>query len=468
MWFNCDMIFNNTLNIIKTAVINDTVFLVQRFSMPPTHHRRCFQVEQKFFIQRRRNEQKKKMVNESVNQMGIGRVFDRKRSIGVRIVWLCIILLCSIGCLNHIALRISEFIENPVAIDLQLQHRSHIFFPSVTICSGVLGSYLKQDLRLWHQQKLCVKNKTDCTEKVMADISYLSKSIDQADVDWMWNEEAAIQPNHLKIEESCSSTKSIGNKKCEQTIFPIPLRFITTLWGRCIDISFPKPMPYRGSFTGFTIKLNTEDIEKYKALEEEYYFFLHRREVIPRHDAPYIAQAVKVGYETSVRVSIQEYEFLNTRQKPCTSEAETIECQNNCIDDLMGKNLTCSLPFIESRNLRDCKTVKEFFESFHAAYEVYSTLKSTDCQCKQKCDKISYKMSIIEQKLKSKNVTHIVLSYPQNLYETLVENAVYSKSALISEIGGTIGLYLGLSMMRIFDLLESTATRGTLHAECLK
>lgn len=102
-----------------------------------------------------------------------------------------------------------------------------------------------------------------------------------------------------------------------------------------------------------------------------------------------------------------------------------------------------------------CKTSQQFKQTYEAFDQIMASFKKKECPCPPKCRDITSSIHFINtvQPLQVPNYT-IVRYFPEN--EVLEEQEYwgYTSGAFICDLGGALGLFLGISILTLAEMLE--------------
>lgn len=80
---------------------------------------------------------------------------------------------------------------------------------------------------------------------------------------------------------------------------------------------------------------------------------------------------------------------------------------------------------------------------------------SEDCNCPKPCHQYLYLPKIIQRREgNSPPYSLIYLSYTSNIVTTVEQVVTYDWSAFIADLGGSLGLFLGLSVIGLIEVVE--------------
>uniref|UniRef100_T1IXI3 Uncharacterized protein n=1 Tax=Strigamia maritima TaxID=126957 RepID=T1IXI3_STRMM len=270
----------------------------------------------------------------------------------------------------------------------------------------------------------------------------------------IWNTVGRIKTESLQVSTWCLNESSFH---CNEDTGK---DFVDTVFGSCRKLTMKNKIEYKGSlFTYVQVIWNTGNAPK----ENTLFFFLHGDTFKHVHDSIIIAEEALIGFSTKYRIYAKEYNHLNLRQNPCAPPEEVVKCLHNCIDANLLQNLTCGLPVINSE-LPLCTDFDTTMKNYELVvyYSLMMTKNFKTCQCKRKCNEIKYTLHKDDENKNGNKETELILLYADETHQTLTEREIYSLSALLSDIGGTIGLYLGIT--RLDRSARETESRQQSHA----
>lgn len=93
---------------------------------------------------------------------------------------------------------------------------------------------------------------------------------------------------------------------------------------------------------------------------------------------------------------------------------------------------------------------------FEKLENFYASIDHSECfeQCPFECETVNYDFRISTSKFKVKNVAAISITYDALSYTEISYSASLSAFDLIANIGGTLGLFMGLSILSIVEIVE--------------
>ncbi|XP_076806575.1 bile acid-sensitive ion channel-like [Clavelina lepadiformis] len=213
-------------------------------------------------------------------------------------------------------------------------------------------------------------------------------------------------------------------------------------------------------------------------------FQVHSPDVPPQVDV--YGQSVGVGLWASAAVHKTQVQNMYAPWGPCDRDNENLQfhstyslpaCMRECHDKLIIANCSCREPsMIHYSGTREC-TVGEVVDCVAPKrIELANYIGPDECGCSQPCDEVRYASSLSYSTFPSQNAAVGILPIlndpsitPDYLetnlvglsvyYDTLsvttsVESKAVTESGLISDVGGQLGLWIGMSVVTLFEIFQ--------------
>uniref|UniRef100_T1J963 Uncharacterized protein n=1 Tax=Strigamia maritima TaxID=126957 RepID=T1J963_STRMM len=160
----------------------------------------------------------------------------------------------------------------------------------------------------------------------------------------------------------------------------------------------------------------------------------------------------------------KQYIFLNSTKNPCVDHTTYNKCQDKCLLKMYTKQkFPCRFPFMPSElNLDLCITKKDVTKNLYIkAITTYITTNPIeDCNCLRRCNKIAFEFSLTNNAMHQNETTfHLFLRNKQVL--SVEERHAFHFISLLSDFGGNLGLYFGLSVLSAVYYVQQ-------YIECIK
>uniref|UniRef100_T1ILM4 Uncharacterized protein n=1 Tax=Strigamia maritima TaxID=126957 RepID=T1ILM4_STRMM len=188
------------------------------------------------------------------------------------------------------------------------------------------------------------------------------------------------------------------------------------------------------------------------------WFTIHNDDDIVTYKAARASKELIINTKTVYGLSAQRFKILNQTRKPCDTNRVVNECEKNCFEKLLKNISRCRLPINSLNEVPLCANEKD---AFHAHNQLlYFTLTFNyleKCNCPKICDDVLYTehLKIIEISDRSKPETTLSVYFDDNLIEEIEEHYSYRFISFVCDVGGNFGLFLGLSILTVFQIGES-------------
>ena len=147
---------------------------------------------------------------------------------------------------------------------------------------------------------------------------------------------------------------------------------------------------------------------------------------------------------------------------------EQKQCFDICKNDLMSERLNCSLKFNPLNNrpslntksfARNCTfsdVVKKYEKRNDYAFDYQRYNEICETRCPLECNSIQYNpvFNYVKRSLLTSSDVGLNVFYESLSYKRIEESAKTSRIDLISGIGGTLGLFLGISLLSFGEIFE--------------
>ncbi|KAL1498216.1 hypothetical protein ABEB36_009050 [Hypothenemus hampei] len=169
--------------------------------------------------------------------------------------------------------------------------------------------------------------------------------------------------------------------------------------------------------------------------------------------------------EMRIHFKHQEFFRVNTNENPCIDHADQptysrSRCIEECLHRRIAKIINCTLPWLwllaedsypQCDNFEDVNKLISFFLA-HNRKELVA-----NCSCLRSCHVTIYNPTIIRRNDGAENNypnSALGMYYTNNLVTEMREVVGYSFNTFISDIGGSLGFLLGLSVVGLIKVLE--------------
>ncbi|KAK3790663.1 hypothetical protein RRG08_048787 [Elysia crispata] len=292
---------------------------------------------------------------------------------------------------------------------------------------------------------------------------------------------------------------SFAGRKCVARNFT---RSLTSRYGNCYTLQYRKFMSRSSNPSdGLQLKLflETDDYVPGIANSKGIQVVIHDQGTLPFPEED--GMAVKAGTETFIGLRRVEISRLGSPYGKCTSAEDFMAknkikytrtaCQKVCREsrtrhvcgcyDIMQQEVNSVLK--RSRNLKACQTKEEL----QCALKISTRFENNMdiCDCYRPCRETTFEKTVSSRNwpnpsfaslLSSAACKHnssvcntlphkseyqlreefvkLVIYYEDLNYEELTESADYELDQFLSDVGGTIGLWIGLSLLSLFEIIH--------------
>lgn len=412
-----------------------------------------------------------------------------------KIFWILILIMGALGCLSQVGLFLESYYDYPVIVNLDSMTANVQPFPAVTVCN--VNSVRKVyepcvALKLNYNECYGVnqKNKTDSfrtknsplpeCERDM--INYSNKN--ETGKKWLYslqslNYESRVVYGHRPQDfiQFCSFI----DDRCYPYQFESSL---SQLYGNCYTLNSGKynlRTQNNGPIHGFVLELNLE-VDQYGKFTEAAGARVEVHDPHLHHRADLKGIFVGPGYETNIAVTKSILSRLpppyKDRCKYYAKGQSQLTCKDKCVQNITES--LCSCTSIGHRSgIRPC----DLTDALTRCCVTVSEKKANDiCNCPLSCEEAIYDIQVSSavwpSRMHYENYRHLYLtpnSTDESLsyegyretklrlriyYDTLdytvyKQNPMYQTSEIFSQVGGQMGLWLGLSLVIVVECLES-------------
>ena len=422
---------------------------------------------------------------ETTNTHGVRQIFIGKSLIR-KIFWGLFFLFSLIICLYNVSMSIRIFVSTPTATTVTSRHVPTIRFPAVTICNMHLFrmTYLEQyNLTDLTRATLNLKIKTqdrvreEFREQCLRYKTFVNTSITFED---------ALMEGGQKLEDFVVECEFLG--------VPCDLRRdftpVMTPVGRCYTFNGRNALEQYKNVSGIGYR---HGLELVLNLQQDEFSGTFTREAGARvvvHNQEHPPSVLENGL--AVPIGSSAYMSIRARQIDDRSQTGFSNCQNR--DEAQGFDIVEGFDYSLSACLSDCiaKDIAEVCECIHgvpvpsvgsfANYDkcsivqlcciAASLITTEDCGCTIACNQSLFDvittystypaLGEIAELAEIYNTTQEVIRnsflsvrvfFSELIMVTEITEISYSLTALVADIGGQFGLFLGLSIISLTEFL---------------
>lgn len=367
--------------------------------------------------------------------------------------WICITIFTGIATYWTVTV-INKYNSEPVTSTVTLRRDEAFPWPAVTVCPST--NCYNETARTNIKEKFNFE---------MSDEPYSGPFVN-LETDWnLFNFSSLIKETYLRhrsdILDSCIITNSDGEHFCGEVDFFGEFG----RWESYSTVSSPCH-----SFIPPPMTTTDDDITWYlkSGVCKDFNIAMHEpNDRFYRAGKNYLI--LKNEYEVSISVeNMQEYNYVNRRVAPCIDDPGY--SQQKCIEDKRREYLVslygCTIPVITGHILthRECNdTTETFMHTIRYIWDPYfpnREFEKEKIKCLPSCHIYVYDFRNTKPIPSPDNVTKISLQFTHDSLRFLqvVENPAMTLDDLVANIGGTVGIFLGVSCLSGLSFIQYITT----------
>ncbi|CAG0890140.1 unnamed protein product [Darwinula stevensoni] len=174
-------------------------------------------------------------------------------------------------------------------------------------------------------------------------------------------------------------------------------------------------------------------------------------------DGFYTKTRVKPRTTQDIQLTARQVRNIVTPKNRCIRHLQYSKekCLDECILRAMKESSSCRLPWMTKSDFPPCETKMEMMATVKA-YEKLARngkYKRLNCSCPMPCSQVEYRVQIVPP-LQHANTTWVFIYLPSRKIEILREKEAYDISQMVGEVGGCVGMFLGVSLISVYELLD--------------
>lgn len=423
----------------------------------------------------------------------------RAKSYLRKIWWMIVLLLCGFGSIYEITAFLHNYLQYPVVIDLNVENDRALDFPAVTVCNlnrmrnyfikclmrnltlydcmngGVTGEPLPPSIISERRSSAsCSKQFSGKKDKNLDDLVSLLMKYTATE----YGDRKAFGYPLKELIVFCS----FGAKLCNDDHFAY---FQSLKYGNCFTFNKKK-----NNFDVLKIAANSKTAELEMILDLNYATYLDitpslgaRIVIHDPEDDPYPEEGginVSPGFETFVKVKQLSHKRLKAPytdkcidyvSNPEVSGRNQRECVHICIQEQNSANCSCVDPTISGfSDKKQCNMSKSTDACCLDRVIDYIAVNGLQCKCPPACvlnkyekklsvskwPSPSYRCRVCEEKYLNpgESMASVKVSYSTFGQISYRQSPTFQSSQLYSNLGSLLSLWLGLSLLIIFEVTE--------------
>ncbi|CAG0900006.1 unnamed protein product [Darwinula stevensoni] len=375
-----------------------------------------------------------------IDVSGLHVVIDRGHHVSRRVIWSLVLIVCFALMLAQCLDRLFTYKSGPIAVRLQLVRNESLTFPAISICNKIEGPIRRK-----------------------ASGEAVDSGIRVFEIPWINNRNRDLDYKNRR--RKVLATRNLQHHKHYQqrrgTTCQNAGKFaeVYTVTGRCFtfqgnDITLP------GVYNGLYLSLlhaerdaKPDQVDGNKStVVEVWEVVIHDWQEVPTVIALSQRQEILKNLDLRFGVSLRNYRVLSRGSNPCEMDPSYLlsNCQRACYEKELIARVGC----------RMCNGGKEFRNASLTSIRMVDGRDTTipawipdQCDCPTPCNQDIYSFSI-DSRIRTDNVSVSRLYYMDMNYEEIQEEYSYEVFALLCDLGGTLGLLLGASVLTMIQILE--------------
>ncbi|XP_059480902.1 acid-sensing ion channel 4-B-like [Neocloeon triangulifer] len=377
-----------------------------------------------------------------VSVAGIDAALDRHSPLLRRLLWGCVLIICMTLMMAQCLNRVYRYLEEPVNVNVRVTHNQSLEYPSVTVCN-------RNSFNVTAALEMLIENKLlppQATEKD-ANISNLV-GVNGLTPTKIWER---LAHNMDVFVTECWFGR--GTRCRSQGVWML----VHTVTGPCLTYRLNySHVHFVGSFHNLYLKLweSTPKIEDWG-----FRIHVHEASEVPILTSRTHAMTAELGWSREVKMELRKFNTLSTAKSPCNNHKgySLAQCQLDCFQAFMLEQSGCRMPYMTEKysNLSECATPDEYQAAMNAMQSLLISggWSANTCNCPQQCRQTAFQMYPENIAFETDRVK-LRIFYEDLVYEQITEDIAYNLIALLCDIGGTLGLLMGASVLTMCELLE--------------
>ncbi|GFG35482.1 hypothetical protein Cfor_09132 [Coptotermes formosanus] len=339
----------------------------------------------------------------------------------------------------------SKLFSPPVSSHLRVVVNQSMTYPAITFCR--YPSYKPAVLQKYNLQNIRTTSEWD------------RFPYDEVTLDKFWNESTYTRAEGYFLSALSGDLPNVENKSAYYFI-----------WGQCHTILPLIQTTSSGKDVGYSVMLYHKETLYNRTEndpEEGWHIFVHPAtdpwiESTQEHSGAEESLLLAVGEELHVRIGVQEYRRVDKAGDRCNASLDHSyeEGSELCKMRHLVNEVGCTGPWIPEVGA-DVPLCNEYetMKNLMKGYLNNDTCGQPCCNCIRPCRSLQFVPYIVKRQpmeTTSPNLrfSHIYLFYNSRMVQVAEERLAYDWSLFLSDLGGSLGFLLGLSVLGIIGIVE--------------
>jgi hypothetical protein len=383
-----------------------------------------------------------------------------------RVIFIATVIPLTITFIFWSHRAIVKYSNHPVSSSIQFRYgddnEGHLRFPAISVCPLMFNELLQtsHNVTCGHEEMLLIDYVVTC---INDDLSItLEEMLEPLKTNWRnVIQQFGMYPDILDIEEGKELYSHFWHDYIHWIYGPCTTFDTSTVEGfEMIKISTIQSNP------SLVIQLSDTMLSM---LPSGVLIYLHNGTDIYDGTTTYPSFMVQQGQSIEASFDKKVIKSLPTPNSECNSEPKW-QCRTKHILNYIIDKHDCLLP-IGSEAFEDQNSIKNKYKYCDAdllrmeqsvlGLEIIKNMDKTVCHVRQPCNIIKYFINVDSYPSISDNTSMVILKIQSPTIEYIVDTYYYDAQSFIGEVGGTLGLLLGLSILSLVDVINWLITKIT-------
>ncbi|XP_069688205.1 acid-sensing ion channel 1B [Periplaneta americana] len=238
------------------------------------------------------------------------------------------------------------------------------------------------------------------------------------------------------------------------------------IWGQCHTFNALIQTTSSGKEKGYSIILYKKDASYNRTEgepEEGWYVYVHPEANIwteSTMEGQEESIFLEVGEELHVKIVAEEYHLVDKAREHCNDSWDHSydTCVHTCKTEQLVSEIGCSGPWLLHNGTEYCSEYTTL-KNLISGYLYRFTCEDPCCNCIRPCHSFKFVPYVVKRKaMQSTEPNHtmsqLYLYYTSRRVQVSEEKLAYDWSLFLSDLGGSLGFLLGLSVLGIIGIME--------------
>ncbi|XP_063600738.1 acid-sensing ion channel 1C-like [Penaeus indicus] len=358
-----------------------------------------------------------------------------------RAVWTLALLVCTALTAVQIWDRLTYYLLVPVTVNVRVTRNQSLRFPIVSFCN-------KNRFNMTAVRVLQERRGNASTRDSWAIPDLVGTAGMSAGDAWEFTSH-----DKSRMIKECWFTRG---RTCEEVG---SWTTVYTVLGVCYQYTLREPVAISGIFNNLYLLLHDQESESYEN-DRGFKILIHDPRDDPVIDLRTHGTTLMEGWVKDVRVAVREFKTIPTNRRPCiaTPTYSSSQCISMCFLRTLYDETQCLMPYMSASVApagEPCRTPEQYRLAIQKEQDLlfYGGWSHVKCNCLKQCNEDIYSTYTEAAKTSGKSAKLRVF-FQDLTYDEVSEDIAYGAIALLCDIGGTLGLLLGASVLTFIEFVE--------------